>query len=188
MAKRTREDLYNLVWPKGGRKLAVDFVSNEDVESAVKLNKDPGSQTAAEAETASPVHHAREARPVRGGLSNYSKPIILEPDPAARCKAPAGTTCLTRVVEREEDEALSALDKYFRKTKAKPMLYYLPLSEEEVLARDRARGRAPPVPTPKEEIKTAAKENGEQTAKAAETEKSKADQPPAPAADGKKPN
>lgn len=37
----------------------------------------------------------------------------------------------------EEEDPLNALDQYFKKTKAKPMIYYLPLTEEDVKTKER---------------------------------------------------
>lgn len=39
----------------------------------------------------------------------------------------------------DKEEAFCELDKYFKKTKAKPVLYYLPLTEEEANAKGKAK-------------------------------------------------
>ena len=68
---------------------------------------------------------------IRGGLSNSAKEIIVDEKQVVR--KVRGRKL--EPVHEEAENPLSELDKYFKKTKTQPAIYYLPLTEEEVKAK-----------------------------------------------------
>lgn len=92
-AIKARNDIYNIIWPKGGKKLIADFIDNEDVESAIKNNKDPAAKIPSSENPGTPqkaggsyggspkdyyqTRQPRDTKPVRGGLANSGKNAII---------------------------------------------------------------------------------------------------------------
>jgi len=68
----------------------------------------------------------RTGKFIRGGLANSEKKHENIETPKKSAKS----------IEKQENP-LSELDKYFKKTKTTPVIYYLPLSEEEVKLKER---------------------------------------------------
>ena len=58
--------------------------------------------------------------------------LLIKPKPIVKEKE----TLKKKKVE-EEEEPICELDKYFKKTKALPVLYYLPLTDEEADAKEK---------------------------------------------------
>lgn len=143
-AIETRNAVYNLQWPpNGGRLLLAEFVEPEEVKMKVEA---PPVQAAAVSSTPvvpptpptsqpepSPRRH-QEQRPVPATLP--PPPPLSKPPPAVRERLPSPPPLTEKV-----DPPIVTLDDLFRKTRATPRIYYLPLSEVQVAAKLEARGK-----------------------------------------------
>eukprot|EP01018_Ginkgo_biloba_P008458 Gb_05925 [translate_table: standard] len=134
-ATATRNALYNLKWPiTGGRLLVAEFADPEEVklrceEKSVNLTITPNSipQT---------THSTKDSSPLAlQGPSAQVTPHARPPQlPASKDKL-----TLASMKEPEPEPAIYTLDDLFKKTRAKPHIYYLPLTEEQVAAKLSAR-------------------------------------------------
>lgn len=143
-AIETRNAVYNLQWPpNGGRLLLAEFVEPEEVQMKVEA---PPVQAAAASSTPvvpptpptsqpepSPRRH-QEQRPVPATLP--PPPPLSKPPPAVRERLPSPPPLPEKV-----DPPIVTLDDLFRKTRATPRIYYLPLSEVQVAAKLEAQGK-----------------------------------------------
>ncbi|KAK4264873.1 hypothetical protein QN277_025995 [Acacia crassicarpa] len=143
-AIETRNAVYNLQWPpNGGRLLLAEFVEPEEVKMKVEV---PPVQAAAVSSTPvvpptpptsqpepSPRRH-QEQRPVPATLP--PPPPLSKLPPAVRERLPSPPPLPEKV-----DPPIVTLDDLFRKTRATPRIYYLPLSEEKVAAKLEAQGK-----------------------------------------------
>ncbi|XP_013626631.1 PREDICTED: uncharacterized protein LOC106332671 [Brassica oleracea var. oleracea] len=112
-AAATREAVYNLQWPpNGGRLLTAEFVGPEEVKA--KLEAPPPQQPKDQAPSQPPPPPLAKAPPVK-------ERHALPPPPP--------------LVPEEQEAPIVTLDDLFKKTKAIPRIYYLPLSEEQVAAK-----------------------------------------------------
>lgn len=126
-AKDARQKLDDLEWPKGGKHLKPRFVAVTEAEAAI---------TGKEAVGPSP----------RQASGNIASPDIPKPAGRDRPKAPveaapAGEAAPVKPCEAQKpqrkQEAVKTLDDLFRKTNAKPRIYYLPLTDEQVAEKKR---------------------------------------------------
>ncbi|CAE6152168.1 unnamed protein product [Arabidopsis arenosa] len=124
-AAATREAVYNLQWPpNGGRHLIAEFVRPEEVKAKL------------EAPLPSPQPQHQPQAP-----QNLSRPPPTAlPPPPPLAKAPPVVERLPLpppppLVSEEQEPPIVTLDDLFKKTKAIPRIYYLPLSEEQVAAK-----------------------------------------------------
>ncbi|XP_028763608.1 apoptotic chromatin condensation inducer in the nucleus-like isoform X3 [Neltuma alba] len=143
-AIETRNAVYNLQWPpNGGRQLLAEFVEPEEVKmkveappvQAVSVSSAPvvpPTPPTSQPEP-SPRRH-QEQRPVPATLP--PPPPLSKPPPAARERLPSPPPLPEKV-----DPPIVTLDDLFRKTRATPRIYYLPLSEEQVAAKLEAHGK-----------------------------------------------
>ncbi|XP_033145306.1 apoptotic chromatin condensation inducer in the nucleus [Brassica rapa] len=116
-AAATREAVYNLQWPpNGGRLLTAEFVGPEEVKA--KLEAPPQPQTQA------PSHPPATALPP-------PPPLAKAPPVKERHALPPPPP----LVPEEQEAPIVTLDDLFKKTKAIPRIYYLPLSDEQVAAK-----------------------------------------------------
>ncbi|GAQ83039.1 apoptotic chromatin condensation inducer in the nucleus [Klebsormidium nitens] len=131
-AVRTREALFNLQWPPlGGKHLVVSFVAESEVESRVKGAAVPpppnaaaaASRSAGKEEAAKGTASQRVVLPVKERLT---LPVAEKPVPVVA------------------EPAMRSLDDLFRKTTAKPCIYWLPLTEEQVKEQKQKEENAPP--------------------------------------------
>ncbi|KAJ7956874.1 Apoptotic chromatin condensation inducer in the nucleus [Quillaja saponaria] len=144
-AIETRNAVYNLQWPpNGGRLLVAEFVDSEEVK--MKLEPPP-----------------TQAVPVKSGPTVPPAPIMVQPEPSPRQQRqqlppppnlppppplfnhpPAARERLPSPppLPEQVDPPIMTLDDLFRKTKATPRIYYLPLSEEQVAAKLALKGSA----------------------------------------------
>jgi len=146
-AVATRNALYNLQWPpQGGRLLTAEFVESEEVkircdgEKAALSNvvpprgpvPPPARETPAEhAVSAPPPTHPSSLPPVPA--SGLPPPPPLPPPPRERPSMPS---------KQEMELQGPTLDDLFKKTRAKPHIYYLPLTEKDVAEKLAARRQA----------------------------------------------
>jgi apoptotic chromatin condensation inducer in the nucleus len=141
-AVATRNALYNLQWPpQGGRLLTAEFVEPEEVkircdgEKAATSNAPttrgpvPANNTPAEhVVSAPPPTHPSSLPPVPA--SGLPPPPPLPPPPRERPPMPS---------KQEMESQGPTLDDLFKKTRAKPHIYYLPLTDQDVAAKLAAR-------------------------------------------------
>ncbi|XP_057838941.2 uncharacterized protein LOC131048979 isoform X1 [Cryptomeria japonica] len=130
-AVATRNALYNLKWPIiGGRLLIAEFVEHEEAMSHGE------SQSAHLSNTRNSVPHkdiTQGPSPLPPqGPSAQALRSPLQPDVKAK------TTMMPKK-DPEPEPAVYTLDDLFKKTRAKPHIYYLPLNKEQVAAKLAAR-------------------------------------------------
>ncbi|KAF8098507.1 hypothetical protein N665_0264s0011 [Sinapis alba] len=122
-ALATREAVYNLQWPSnGGRLLTADFVGSEEVKAKLEPPLPPPPQPKSQPQALTPSRPQTTALPPPPTLAK-APPVIerLPPPPP--------------LVPEEQEPPIVTLDDLFKKTKAIPRIYYLPLSEDQVAAK-----------------------------------------------------
>ncbi|XP_019152859.1 PREDICTED: altered inheritance of mitochondria protein 21-like isoform X2 [Ipomoea nil] len=140
-AIETRNAVYNLQWPtNGGRLLLADFVDPQEVISRLEGPSKPTTPTASASPAVPPVQSplpsplARQQAPPRE-QGERPHPLSRQPPPPASDR-PAMKERLARppspVAEKTEEAPILTLDDLFRKTRATPRIYYLPLTDEQV--------------------------------------------------------
>ncbi|XP_071724742.1 uncharacterized protein [Rutidosis leptorrhynchoides] len=135
-AMETRNAVYNLQWPpNGGRLLVAEFVDPEEVNMHVEPPKTSATPISAPKQ---PLPSPRQ-QPPRQQLPPPPPPTTTLPPPPPLFNVPLARerNPLPPAPPREEnvETPIVTLDDLFRKTKAAPRIYYLPLSEEQVAAR-----------------------------------------------------
>ncbi|KAK4341418.1 hypothetical protein RND71_039919 [Anisodus tanguticus] len=154
-AIETRNAVYNLQWPpKGGRLLVADFVDPQQVQIKIDglepatpaTNPSPPVPPAASSLQAPPPrqHDRKQQVESEHPLTRQPPPapsLTRQPPPAPRT-APPTKERLAPPVADKNDPPVITLDDLFRKTKAAPRIYYLPLSDEEVAKKLSIRGDA----------------------------------------------
>ncbi|KAK4799905.1 hypothetical protein SAY86_025270 [Trapa natans] len=138
-AVETRNAVYNLKWPSnGGRLLMAEFVEPEEVKARLEappqapapppaVTVQPPQPHAPRQQAAPPKHQLPPPPPLPPPAQEKDRGLHLPPPPPPPEKA---------------DPTIVTLDVLFRKTKATPRIYYLPLSEEQVAAKLTTRGKA----------------------------------------------
>ncbi|CAH8273868.1 unnamed protein product [Arabidopsis lyrata] len=126
-AAATREAVYNLQWPpNGGRHLIAEFVRPEEVKAKLEAPLPPPPQ---------PQH---QHQPQAQTLSRPPPTALPPPPPLAKPPPVVERLPLPPpppLVSEEQEPPIVTLDDLFKKTKAIPRIYYLPLSEEQVAAK-----------------------------------------------------
>ncbi|CAN7068229.1 unnamed protein product [Brassica oleracea var. botrytis] len=118
-AAATREAVYNLQWPpNGGRLLTAEFVGPEEVKA--KLEAPPPQQPKDQAPSQPPPTALPPPPPLAKAPPVKERHALPPPPP---------------LVPEEQEAPIVTLDDLFKKTKAIPRIYYLPLSEEQVAAK-----------------------------------------------------
>lgn len=148
-ALETRNAVYNLQWPtNGGRLLVADFVDPQEVQTRVQ-----NPQTPAAPVSSAPVvpavpptsQHQPSPRLSKQQLQQQlpSPPSLPPPPPLSSLPPSRERLPLPPPPPLPEklDPPIVTLDDLFRKTKATPRIYYLPLSQEQVEAKLAAQGR-----------------------------------------------
>uniref|UniRef100_A0A1J3H4L1 Apoptotic chromatin condensation inducer in the nucleus n=1 Tax=Noccaea caerulescens TaxID=107243 RepID=A0A1J3H4L1_NOCCA len=132
-AAATREAVYNLQWPpNGGRLLTAEFVGPEEVKAKLEAPLPPPPQAQAQAQ---PQAQA-PSRPHPTALPP-PPPLTKAPPVVERVALPPPPP----LVPEEQEPPIVTLDDLFKKTKAIPRIYYLPLSEEQVAAKLAAKNK-----------------------------------------------
>ncbi|XP_044501253.1 apoptotic chromatin condensation inducer in the nucleus-like isoform X2 [Mangifera indica] len=137
-AMETRKALYNIQWPpnNGGRPLVAEFVDPQEV----KMRAEAPPQL-----SATPVSVPPPAPPALQPQPSTHQPAPrqqLAPPPPVSNSAPARerfTLPLPPPTPEKVDPPIMTLDDLFRKTKATPCIYYLPLSEGQVVGKLQSR-------------------------------------------------
>ncbi|XP_042501064.1 apoptotic chromatin condensation inducer in the nucleus-like isoform X2 [Macadamia integrifolia] len=147
-AIETRNALYNLQWPpNGGRLLVAEFVDPQEVkmraETPVQPQAPPVSTSPRTPAAPSNIQTQPPAR--QHGLRQQLPPPPPLPPPPSISDQPTAREKLPLPppppLLKKPEPLIVTLDDLFRKTKATPRIYYLPLSDEQVAAKLAARGR-----------------------------------------------
>lgn len=150
-ATETRNAVYDLQWPpNGGRHLIAEFVDPEEVKLRLEPPPPPplvspvsSGPTLPELQTMpQPSPRQKSLRQQMQQQPTLPPPPPLSNPPQARERAILPPPPPPPPLQNEKVEApIVTLDDLFKKTKATPRIYYLPLSEEEVSAVLEARRR-----------------------------------------------
>lgn len=160
-AIETRNAVYNLQWPtNGGRLLVAEFVDPQEVKTRVEPPPPPPPAQAPATpvitspkmppappapklpQPASRPQVQRQQLPPPPPLPLPPPPPLSNP-PQARERLQLPPPPPLPLPEKEKvDAPILTLDDLFKKTKATPRIYYLPLSEEQVAAKLRAQGKS----------------------------------------------
>ncbi|KAF8405963.1 hypothetical protein HHK36_008043 [Tetracentron sinense] len=148
-AIETRNAVYNLQWPpNGGRLLVAEFVDPQEVKiraEAPQLPTPPVNTSPTVPPRQSPFQPQpsprqqvlRQQLPPPPPLPLPPPPPLSEP-PMARERLPLPPP---PPLPEKMDPPIVTLDDLFRKTKATPRIYYLPLSDEQIAAKLAVRGK-----------------------------------------------
>ncbi|XP_074571386.1 uncharacterized protein LOC141827938 [Curcuma longa] len=141
-ATATRNAVYNLQWPpNGGNLLVAEFVDPQEVkarteappQSPASISSNPNTPKAA---------NFQQPQVAQPPVRQHSLKLHQPPFPAQRQPDPQPVReQLPPPPPREPDPPALTLDDLFKKTKATPRIYYLPLSEEEAASKLAARGK-----------------------------------------------
>ncbi|XP_038997458.1 apoptotic chromatin condensation inducer in the nucleus-like isoform X1 [Hibiscus syriacus] len=144
----TRNAVYNLQWPpNGGRLLVADFVDPLEVKTRVDVppqtpttpgtygSTAPQAQPASQPQPSPRQQISRPQLPPPSALPPPPPPPLSNPPPV-RERLP-----LPPPPPEKLDPPIVTLDDLFWKTKATPRIYYLPLSDEQVAAKQAGEGR-----------------------------------------------
>jgi len=132
-AQNAREALDGCRWPSTNPKtLSIRFARREEFEFSKTHDLPPDQKST---DSTDRVVEEKSASPVNG-----IEPKNQIDEPKLQKEKQSGF--LIYDVEEEEpvktnEESAKGLDDYFRKTKAKPSIYWLPLTEEQIIERDR---------------------------------------------------
>jgi len=139
-AIETRNAVCNLRWPvNGGRLLMADFVDPQEVKNRV----DPPPPSPASTIPPATTHHPPQPSPRLPVQKQLPPPPSLPPPPPLSNPPPARERALPPPPPPEKiDPPIVTLDDLFRKTRATPRIYYLPLTDEQVLAKRNSQGKA----------------------------------------------
>ncbi|XP_030534959.1 apoptotic chromatin condensation inducer in the nucleus [Rhodamnia argentea] len=155
-AIETRNAVYNLQWPpNGGRQLVAEFVDPQEVKARLEAPPTP---------TPAPPPDSAPTAPLNIGPSTVAPPTV-QPQPSPRqlplrqqqlpppppLPHPQAKASQERdrlplpppppPLSEKVDPTIVTLDVLFKKTKASPRIYYLPLSEDQVAAKLAAQRR-----------------------------------------------
>ncbi|XP_055833519.1 uncharacterized protein LOC129902331 [Solanum dulcamara] len=144
-AIETRNAVYNLQWPpKGGRLLVADFVDPQQVQAKID-GREPATPATNLSPAVPPASFSVQAPP---GRQQGRKQQVESEHPLTRQTPPAPPTAppikerLAPPVAVKNDPPPITLDDLFRKTKAAPRIYYLPLTDDDVAKKLASRGDA----------------------------------------------
>ncbi|KAF5769411.1 putative transcription regulator SAP family [Helianthus annuus] len=145
-ATETRNAVCNLQWPvNGGRLLMADFVDPQEVKNRV----DPPPPSPATPATTTlpplaatippPTATLQPPQPSPRLKQQLPPPPFLPPPPPLSNPPPARNRAPPP--PEKVDPPIVTLDDLFKKTRATPRIYYLPLSDEQVAAKLNAQGK-----------------------------------------------
>lgn len=154
-ATETRNAVYNLQWPpNGGRLLAAEFVDPQEVKSRLEVPpQSPAPISPAPATPKVPPPHQKAQAPQPTHQQNLRQQPLPPPPPLTHPQLPPPPLLSNPPVAREQqrlpppppkkpEPPVVTLDDLFKKTKATPRIYYLPLTEEQVGAKLAAQGKS----------------------------------------------
>ncbi|XP_021714127.1 actin cytoskeleton-regulatory complex protein PAN1-like [Chenopodium quinoa] len=145
-AMETRNAVYNLQWPpNGGRQLLAEFVDPEEVKArSEKPAPSPAAPVSSGPAVAELSPTVTQPSPRQQSLRQQmaQQPSLPPPPPLTNPPQAREWAVPPPPPPMEKVEApIVTLDDLFRKTKATPRIYYLPLSDEQVAAVLEARSR-----------------------------------------------
>ncbi|GER42950.1 60S ribosomal protein L30 [Striga asiatica] len=139
----TRNTVYNLQWPlNGGHLLIADFVEPQEVKTRVEAP--PQSPATTPSAALPPQNNVPPQPSPRQQIPRHHQ---LPPPPPPREHPIPARERLSNLppppppLAEKAEPPLVTLDDLFRKTKATPRIYYLPLSDEEVAAKTKEQGK-----------------------------------------------
>ncbi|KAM0038823.1 putative transcription regulator SAP family [Helianthus debilis subsp. tardiflorus] len=145
-AIETRNAVCNLQWPvNGGRLLMADFVDPQEVKN--RVDPPPPSPATPAATTLPPpaatipppTATLQPPQPSPRLKQQLPPPPSLPPPPPLSNPPPARNRAPPPL--EKVDPPIVTLDDLFKKTRATPRIYYLPLSDEQVAAKLNAQGK-----------------------------------------------
>ncbi|XP_076912186.1 uncharacterized protein LOC143570412 [Bidens hawaiensis] len=141
-AIETRNAVCNLQWPvNGGRLLMADFVDPQEVKNRVDPPPPSPATTLPPPATTIPTPTATIQLPQPSPrLKQQLPPPPTLPPPPPLSNPPAARNRAAPPLEKI-DPPIVTLDDLFKKTRATPRIYYLPLSDEQVAAKLKAQGK-----------------------------------------------
>ncbi|CAL0327942.1 unnamed protein product [Lupinus luteus] len=144
-ATETRNAVYNLQWPpNGGRLLVAEYVEPEEV----KMKLEPPPSLAPSIGSGPAVPPAPSSQPEPSPRQHRElPPSTLPPPPPPPPLSKLPPVAIERLpspppLPEKAELPIVTLDDLFRKTKATPRIYYLPLSEVQVAAKLAAQGKS----------------------------------------------
>ncbi|KAL5555931.1 hypothetical protein UlMin_038167 [Ulmus minor] len=145
-AIETRNAVYNLQWPpNGGRLLLAEFVDPQEVKTRLETPPTPAASANVAPVVPSPPALQPQQSPRQPRLQPQHTPPVALPPPPPLSNPPQTRERLPLPppppLPEKLDPPIVTLDDLFRKTKATPRIYYLPLSEDQVAAKLAAQGR-----------------------------------------------
>lgn len=136
--------MYNLKWPAyGGRQLVAEFVDPQEVKMRLEAPPQGPTTSGATVSAAPPTEASTHPKPSprqQASRQQLPAPSALPPPPPLSNPPPAAER-LPPPPPLEKEPPIVTLDDLFRKTKATPRIYYLPLSEDQVAAKVATRGK-----------------------------------------------
>ncbi|XP_006354026.1 apoptotic chromatin condensation inducer in the nucleus-like isoform X3 [Solanum tuberosum] len=139
-AIETRNAVYNLQWPpKGGRLLVADFVAPQQVQTKID-GREPATPATNRSPAVPPASSSVQAPPAWQQVES-EHPLTRQAPPAPPTAPPIKEKLVPPVADKNDPPVIT-LDDIFRKTKAAPRIYYLPLTDEEVAKKLASRGGA----------------------------------------------
>ncbi|KAL6841716.1 hypothetical protein ACP4OV_028228 [Aristida adscensionis] len=146
-AVTTRNAVYNLQWPpNNGSYLVAEFVDPQEVKHKLELHPPsqvPISPSTATVPQAASVQQSKANQTIHLHAADTSRGMLPFPLPLANLpftSDPGPARERLPPPPKKLDPALT-LDELFKKTKAYPRIFYMPLSEEEVSAKLAARDK-----------------------------------------------
>ncbi|XP_047324519.1 uncharacterized protein LOC124928037 [Impatiens glandulifera] len=143
-AMETRNAIYNLQWPpNGGRLLVAEFVDPQEVKS--RVDAPPKQTSSATPVVSAPPLTAMATTPRQTPKQQQQQQLLPPPPPLAKTLTvvreqlplpPPPPPPAAKEIVVEQPPPILTLDDLFKKTKATPRIYYLPLSDEQVAAKE----------------------------------------------------
>uniref|UniRef100_A0ACD5ULD8 Uncharacterized protein n=1 Tax=Avena sativa TaxID=4498 RepID=A0ACD5ULD8_AVESA len=148
-AVATRNAVYNLQWPlNNGSYLVVEFVDPHEVKLNLEHPPPPPVLNSLRTDTAPKAAAFQQSQANQTMLphgAGTSRGVLPVPQPLPKLfpisKPGSEREMLPPPPKKPETKRALSLDDLFKRTKATPMIYYLPLSEEEVSAKLAARSK-----------------------------------------------
>lgn len=143
-AIETRNAVYNLQWPtNGGRLLVAEFVDPQEVKIRVEAPPQSPSTPVTPGPTIPSAQPTLQPEPSPRQLVQKEKlppppPLSNPPQARERLRLPPPPPLPEKL-----DPPIVTLDDLFKKTKATPRIYYLPLTDEQVAAKLKEQGNRP---------------------------------------------
>ncbi|XP_058179514.1 uncharacterized protein LOC131298188 isoform X2 [Rhododendron vialii] len=144
-AVETRNAVYNLQWPtNGGRLLVAEFVDPQEVKIRVEAPPQSPSTPVTPGPTIPPAAPTLQLQPQPSPRQVVQKEKLPPPPPLSN--PPQARERLPLLppppLPEKLDPPIVTLDDLFKKTKATPCIYFLPLTDEQVAAKLKAQGNS----------------------------------------------